>query len=179
MHDPAAIVAFWLEIGPSGWFSRNDVTDADIRNRFGPSVETAMRGELDGWAGRPEGSLALILLLDQFTRNIHRGDARAFSGDAAALRVATDAIASGHDRVCDPAMKAFYYMPFMHSEAIADQNRCVALMHAHGAPDNLKFAIVHRDIIARFGRFPHRNPALGRHTTPAEAAFLAAGGFSA
>lgn len=176
-NEAADIVAFWRSLGPEGWFRKDAEVDARCRDRFGGLVERAIAGELEHWVSTPEGSLALILLLDQFTRNIFRDDARAFAGDAQAVAVANTAIAAGHDLVCEPALRAFYFMPFMHAETIAEQDRCVLLMHAHGAPDNLKFARIHRDIIARFGRFPHRNPVLGRHTTPAEQAFLEEGGF--
>lgn len=174
-----AVLAYWKSIGPQGWFRRDEAVDSEIRRRFGELHTKAVAGGLDAWRGSANSCLALVILLDQFSRNLHRGDARAFAGDGAARDIADHALRSGFDVEVDAALKAFFYMPFMHSETIADQERCVRLFHAVGDENGLKFAILHRDIIRRFGRFPHRNIALGRTLSPGEAAYLEGGGFSA
>src|SRR6185437_8808385 len=122
-------------------------------------------GELASWEATDDGALALVIVLDQFLRNMFRGDARTFSTDANALDVASRAIARGADKRIDPDLVEFLYMPFMHSERLADQERCIALFRNGGRPDNVRFAEIHADIIRRFGRFPHRNEMLGRTTT--------------
>lgn len=172
-----AILDYWRALGPQGWFRKDEAVDREIGERFGKLHAEASAGLLDHWRGEPGPCLALVIILDQFSRNMFRGDARAFAQDALALQIAREAIAAGFDRQVDPVLRSFLLMPFMHSESIVDQQRAVALFHALGA-EGLKYAIIHRDVIARFGRFPHRNAALGRHTTRAEEAFLAAGGFS-
>lgn len=171
--EAGEIVAFWREAGPQAWFAKNDAFDAAIRDRFGAAVESALAGGFEAWRDTPEGALALLLLLDQFTRNLFRGQAKAFSGDARARDVAREALARGFDGAVDPALSKFLFMPFMHSEDLADQELMVALSRWRFDENTLKFAILHRDIVARFGRFPHRNAALGRQTTAEEAAFLA------
>lgn len=171
------ILAFWKNSGPKGWFSKDDAMDAQIRQRFAGHRELAIAGNLKAWTGEPDTCLALVILLDQFSRNMFRGDARAFSGDCLALETAKDAIAEGFHLRVDPALQNFFFLPFMHSEEIAEQRTCVKLQHANGGSSVLNYAIQHRRIIERFGRFPHRNPALGRATTPAERAFLDDGGF--
>jgi uncharacterized protein (DUF924 family) len=172
------VVAFWAEAGPAKWFAKSDAFDADIRTRFFALHEAAARGELWGWEGTAGGALALLILLDQFPRNLFRGSAHAFATDQAARMVAERAIARGFDRQVEASLRAFFYLPYMHSEDLADQTRCVALYEVLGNAENLKFAVIHRDIIAKFGRFPHRNRCLGRLTTPEEQAFLDAGGFA-
>ncbi len=174
-HD---VATFWREAGPAKWFARDDAFDAAIRERFFPLHESAARGELSGWEVAAESTLALLILLDQFPRNLFRGSAHAFATDPAARAIADRAIGRGFDQQTDAPMRSFFYLPFMHSEDLADQMRCVALYEALGHPENLKFAVIHRDIIAQFGRFPHRNRCLGRQTTAAEQAFLDAGGFA-
>ena len=154
------------------WFESDSAFDAEVRQRFGAAIEPAAQGDLDGIAANAEGALALIILLDQFPRNVYRGTARAFAHDARARSVAHDALAAGHDRALAPFMRPFLYLPFEHSEAMADQDRSVALFRAHGDERALSFAIAHRDVIARFGRFPHRNAVLGRASTAEELAFL-------
>lgn len=176
--EAAEVIEFWREIGPDGWFKRDDEIDARIVDRFGGLHERAVARKLEDWRGDAMECLALIIVIDQFSRNMFRDDPRAFAADEYAAEIAAMAIADGHDRAVDEELLPFLYMPFMHSESIVDQRRCVALMHAGGHPDNLKYGIIHRDVIARFGRFPHRNPVLGRHTTPAEQAYLDDGGFS-
>ena len=154
------------------WFEADAVFDAEVRRRFEAEVESAARGVHDGMAADPEGSLALVILLDQFPRNLYRGTARAFAFDAKARSVAEQALAAGHDAALAPFMRPFLYLPFEHSEATADQDRSVSLFRALGDENYLAFAIGHRDVIGRFGRFPHRNAVLGRMSTPEELAFL-------
>jgi uncharacterized protein (DUF924 family) len=154
------------------WFKRDDAFDAQIAQRFGATVERALAGELDGWADNADGVLALVILLDQFPRNLFRGTARAFAGDERALRLAKQAIAQGFDRQLPRYNRMFLYLPFEHSENLADQERSVALFAALDDNNVARYAVAHRDIVARFGRFPHRNAALGRPSTPEETEFL-------
>ena len=177
MTAPEDVLAFWREAGPDRWYAHDDAFDAEIRTRFLSTYEAAAAGALSGWEGSPEDALALLLVLDQFPRNMFRNDARAFAADPLARAVADRAIARGFDQQVDAGERLFFYLPFEHSEETADQARCVALHRALGDADLLKWAELHADIIARFGRFPHRNGALGRATTPDEQAFLDAGGF--
>ncbi|KQU91119.1 hypothetical protein ASC78_19275 [Variovorax sp. Root318D1] len=178
-HLPAArdIVSFWRNAGPERWFAKNDAFDAEFRARFLAAHEAAARGELDHWAKEPEGALALLVLLDQFPRNTFRGHARAFATDLKARAVAREAIEAGLDFQIDEALRRFFYLPFMHSELLADQERSVELNAALDA-NTQRFAVLHRDIVARFGRFPHRNALLGRATTAEEQRFLDEGGFA-
>lgn len=173
--DAETVVAFWRDAGPERWFAKDDAFDAEIGARFLEAHMAAARRELDGWAETAEGALALLLLLDQFPRNLFRGTAHQFATDPLAKRIAEQAIAAGHDLAVEPPLRSFFYLPFEHSEAMADQERAVALTAYD--PETMKWAAIHRDIIARFGRFPHRNPSLGRDTAADEAAFLAGGGF--
>lgn len=173
------VISYWKSIGKDCWFKRDDEIDKTIRERFLPTYELAAAGKLGSWRSQAESSLALILLLDQFSRNMFRNDPRAFAADSIALDVADKAIDNGFHLEVDEELSQFFYMPFMHSESICDQDRCVELMHCYGNDGHVNYAIIHRKVIERFGRFPHRNPALDRQTTPAEQAFLDAGGFSA
>lgn len=166
------VVDFWRAAGPERWFAKDDGFDAECRARFLDAWEMAAAGGLDAWAETAEGALGLVLLLDQMPRNMFRGDPRTFATDAAALAVAKRALALGYDRRVQPELRAFFYLPFMHAEDLAAQETSVALYTELGLAENLKFARHHRDVIARFGRFPHRNAVLGRETTPDEAAFL-------
>jgi uncharacterized protein (DUF924 family) len=160
-----------------------DRRDTDLRARFGETVALAADGQLDGWSTTPAGRLALVLLLDQLPRNIFRGTARAFATDAAARALTLDGLERGLDRALQPLERVFFYLPLEHAESLADQDRCVDLFTTleADAPAGLeetfagftRYARWHRDIIARFGRFPHRNRALGRPDTPAEEAYLA------
>lgn len=172
------ITSFWRQAGPGKWFRKDPAFDADICVRFFEAHEQAARGEFADWVNAPESALALLLLLDQFPRNLYRNSAHAFATDPMALNTARISLRKGHDGHCGISMKQFFYMPFMHSENRADQELCVALFRAHGLNDNISFAADHRDIIARFGRFPHRNTVMGRKTTPEEQAFLDSGGFA-
>ncbi|MDM0046294.1 DUF924 family protein [Variovorax dokdonensis] len=177
-RDPQAILDFWRQAGPEKWFRKDDAFDADFKSRFEAAHHAAARGELDAWMNEPNGALALVLLLDQLPRNAWRGSGHMFATDGKARQVARHAVESGLDRqIEDVQLRAFFYLPFMHSEELSDLDRCVALCGTIPT-DNLKFAEHHRDIIRRFGRFPHRNAALGRESTPEEQRFLAEGGFS-
>lgn len=168
------ILDFWfVKSTPEDWFKKNDGFDATIRERFGALVEDAAAARLDGWRGSADGCLALILLLDQFTRNIHRGSPQAFAADHLALDYARHALNQGYDRAVAAERRPFYYLPFEHSEDLADQERSVRLFEAHGDPVMLDYAIRHKVIVERFGRFPHRNAVLGRASTPEELEFLA------
>ena len=175
---PDAVLAFWRAAGQQKWFAKNDAFDAEIKSRFLPIYEAAAKGALSDWEATPEGALALTIVLDQFPRNMFRRDARAFATDAAARAVADRALARGFDQQVPDGEKLFFYLPFEHSEAMADQDRCCALVKALGNPDLLHWAELHADIIRRFGRFPHRNAVLGRVTTPAEKAYLDSDGFA-
>jgi uncharacterized protein (DUF924 family) len=174
---PEAVVAFWRNAGPDRWFKKDTDFDAEIRRRFLAAHEAAAAGKLPEWEQTAEGALALLILLDQFPRNMFRGQARMFATDPMARDVAARAIERGWDSDAGP-MRQFFFLPFMHSEALGDQERAIALYRNADDADGLKWAAIHADIIRRFGRFPHRNAALGRTTTAAEAAFLDEGGFS-
>jgi uncharacterized protein (DUF924 family) len=172
------VLTFWREAGPDRWYEKSDAFDRSIRDNFLATYEAATAGHLVDWQETPEDALALVILLDQFPRNMFRGSARAFVADPLARDVADAAIARGFDKAVDKTLRAFFYLPFMHSEEIEDQEYCIELCRALGDEDNVKYAEIHADIIRRFGRFPHRNPVLGRDTTPDEQAFLAGGGFA-
>jgi uncharacterized protein (DUF924 family) len=174
----AEIVSFWRAAGPRRWFEKDDDFDRTIRSRFLATHEAAARDEFAAFEESAEGALALVVLLDQFPRNMFRGSARAFATDPLARTVADRALARGFDQSTDETMRQFFYLPFMHSEQMADQDRCVRLYAALGDAELLRFAAEHRGIVARFGRFPHRNRLLGRATTPAEQEFLHGGGFA-
>jgi uncharacterized protein (DUF924 family) len=180
LHDdtPAAVVQFWREAGPRRWFRQDDAFDGLFRSRFLCAHEEAAAGRLGSWADSPEGALALVLLLDQFPRNAFRGTPRMYATDALARAAADAAIAAGHDLCVDAQLRQFFYLPFMHSEHLPDLDRCCALMEPLGG-ENLRYARHHRDVVARFARFPHRNAVLGRESTREEERFLAEGGFRA
>lgn len=175
--EPADIVAFWRDVGPKRWFKKDAALDDEIRRRFLAAYEAAAGGRLTEWEQSAEGALALLILLDQFPRNIFRGQARAFATDLLARAIASRAILSGFDGAI-PDMSTFFYLPFMHSEDMADQQRAVAFYRARNDNDGVNWAERHADIIRKFGRFPHRNAILGRTTTPEEQAFLDGGGFA-
>ncbi len=179
------ILEFWFSEGPdtfrTAWFRRDDAFDEAIRQRFGALLDPAREGRLDGWADTAEGVLALLLVLDQFPRNLHRGTPLAFASDAKAREVARRTVVERRqDLALTPTQRVFLYLPFEHSEAMADQDLSVALFEGlrdspqHRMPGGaIDFAWKHRLVIARFGRFPHRNAALGRESTAAERAYLA------
>ena len=178
---PRDLIDFWTAAGVKAWFGAEPVYDTALRERFETAHMSASRGELDAWSKTAEGALALVLLLDQIPRNIYRGSAHAFATDPLARGVAVPAVAAGFDLAVPVELQIFFYLPFEHAEDSAIQRRAVALCEAHasrgGDESYLRYARLHADIIARFGRFPHRNTVLGRITTPEEAAFLAEGGF--
>lgn len=158
------------------WFAPDPAFDDAIRKHFADALERAVRGELDGWAETAEGALALTVLLDQFPRNMFRGQARAFAADGKALAVARQALARGFDQAVPAMWRKFFYLPFEHAEDGEAQARSVALFRGSGDARGLRYAEMHKEIIDRFGRFPHRNRILGRASTPEEEAWLAAGG---
>ena len=179
---PAEVVAFWIDAGPDKWFAKDEAFDTEIRRRFLAEVESAARGELSAWEETPDGVYALLLLLDQFPRNLYRGSGHAFATDPKARHVARNALASGHDRATEAGLRQFFYLPFEHSEDLADQDEAVRLFTRlkddAGDAESLRWADLHREIIVRFGRFPHRNACLGRVSTTEELAFLSDGGFA-
>jgi uncharacterized protein (DUF924 family) len=175
---PAEILAFWRDAGPDRWYRRDDTFDAEVCRCFLGLWQRAAAGELATWEASDDGALALVIVLDQFPRNLFRDDVRTYASDPLAREVAHRAIERGVDARVDPALREFLYLPFMHSEHLPDQLRCIELSRAAGHAENLKWAEHHADIIRRFGRFPHRNRLLGRATTPEERAFLDEGGFS-
>jgi uncharacterized protein (DUF924 family) len=186
-RDAEALLALWFdERGRRCWFEPDPDFDAELRQRFAGLVERALAGELAAWDAQPESCLALLLLLDQLPRNLWREDRRAFAGDAAARRVAAQAVERGFDRRLPPDRRLFVYLPFQHGEDPADQRRSVRLIGAlrHALPPALRaeggvwyeHALQHQAVIERFGRFPHRNARLGRSSTEAEESYLAEGG---
>lgn len=184
MHaSPQEVLDFWFAAPGSGehgtarrlWFTKSDDTDALIRARFGTTVDAALQAKLDHWREELRSTLALIVLLDQFTRNIFRDTARAFAGDAAAIALAERVVDAGLDRQLSLNERWFVYLPFEHAESLSLQERAVQLfkqLAADGLTEPLAWAIMHRDVVARFGRFPHRNALLGRVSSPEEEAFL-------
>ena len=175
---PADILNFWREAGRDRWYRQDEMFDVEVCRRFLDLWQQASAGELSAWEATDEGTLALTIVLDQFPRNIFRNDARAYASDALARDVAARAIDRGVDSRIDPVLLEFLYMPFMHSEHLPDQLRCIELFGATPNTENGEYAEQHADIVRRFGRFPHRNRILGRETTPEEQAFLDAGGFT-
>jgi uncharacterized protein (DUF924 family) len=181
--DPQAIreiLDFWfLPLGDPEhgkpreiWWKSTPEHDEEIRRRFGTLVDKAIAGDLDAWRKSPDGALALAILCDQFTRNIHRRTARAYSGDAKARETARLALARNYPAAYVPDMRMFFYTPLHHSEELGDQELCCSLFAMLGNGTNDRYAVGHRDIVARFGRFPHRNEVLGRESTPEELDYL-------
>ena len=175
---PGTILAFWRDAGPKRWYTPDDAFDAEVRRHFFGLWQRAAAGGLSSWETSDDGALALVIVLDQFPRNMFRGDAKTYASDALAREVAQHAIERGVDARIDPVLREFLYLPFMHSEHLADQLRCIELSREAGLDESAKWAEHHADIIRRFGRFPHRNRLLGRATTPDEQTFLDQGGFS-
>jgi len=176
---PEEVLKFWfVDNDRKQWFGKDPAFDEEIRRRFGEAAHQARDGKLERWVEAPHSCLALIVLIDQFSRNLYRDSPLAWSADAHALAIAKLAVEKGYDAELDKTEQAFLYLPFMHSEVLADQERCVALAAPNaGSGDefleaNYQSAIKHRDIIERFGRFPHRNAVLGRESTEAEIEFL-------
>lgn len=171
------VLTFWRNAGPDKWFEKDDAFDAAIGDGFLATYEAAAVGQFHDWERTAEGALALLIVLDQFPRNMFRGSARSFAADPLARDIADRAMAKRFDHSVEHELRIFFYLPLMHSERLDDQERCVDLCRALGDEENLKYAEIHADIIRRFGRFPHRNPVLGRDTTPDEKAYLEGGGF--
>ena len=173
---PSSVVAFWKEAGPDKWYAKDEAFDRAFRDAGRALHWAAARRELDDWMDTAEGALALMILLDQYPRNSFRGTGHQFATDSLALMFAKQAIAAGHHLTFEPDLRQFFMTPFEHSEDLADHDALVPLVV--DLPEVAKYAVIHRDIIVRFGRFPHRNRALGRETTPEELAFLDQGGFA-
>ncbi|WP_048306028.1 DUF924 family protein [Halomonas sp. PR-M31] len=168
-----AILHFWFdETTPRQWFGKDDAFDRQISERFSSTLEAAIAGELWMWRCSPQGRLAEILVLDQFSRNIHRNQAAAFAQDPQALTLAQEAVAARADRHLKMVQRAFLYMPYMHSESLRIHDEALRLFDQAGLEDNLKYERRHREIIERFGRYPHRNEILGRESSIEEQAFL-------
>jgi uncharacterized protein (DUF924 family) len=173
---PHEVVDFWLQAGPKKWFRGGAAFDRECETRFGAAHVAAAARTHDDWMATAEGALALLILLDQVPRNIFRGTAHMFATDPLARMVAARAVDAGFDTQVDPALRVFFYLPFEHSEAMIDQERSVALHATLPKGDDGGWAKQHLEVIRRFGRFPHRNAALGRESTPEERAWLDAGG---
>lgn len=179
---PDEVLAFWLDkVGPQGWYKNDPELDQSIHDRFGCAWEGLMDGRFALWLTYPSGALAYIILADQFPRNMFRGLCRAFASDKVALAAAKQAIHRGWDLKIDAPARQFFYMPLMHSENLCNQDRCVRLFKERmpEAGNNLLHARVHREVIRLFGRFPYRNEALSRHSTPQERDFIENGGYGA
>lgn len=177
--QPQSILHFWFtELTPKHHYAKDAALDQAIRTRFGATLDAAARCELFSWRATPEGRLAEVLVLDQFSRNVYRDTPQAFAQDALALVLAQELVASGQDRSLPLAQRSFAYMPYMHSESALVHAQAVALFSQPGMEDTLRFELRHKDIIDRFGRYPHRNAILGRTSTPAELAFLSEPGSS-
>nr|AID57565.1 hypothetical protein [uncultured bacterium]AID57600.1 hypothetical protein [uncultured bacterium] len=184
MKSPEDILSFWFdEAGPSAWYKKSDEFDALIRSRF-ETIAIQLAGDLSRraphlWENNPASALALIIALDQFPRNMYRSTNAAFAWDALALGAAKRLVAKNHDLKITQGQREFIYMPYMHSENLADQDSCIALVDQRLKNENtLHHAREHRKVIAKFGRFPHRNLSLGRVSTTAEMAYLNSGGYA-
>jgi uncharacterized protein (DUF924 family) len=174
LAEPKDVLAFWFEeLTPEAWFKKSDETDKAIRDRFAAIHLALARERPDAWTKTPDAHLALIIVLDQFPRNIYRDTPLVFATDLLALREARHAIDRGHDRGVADDRRVFFYLPFEHSENLADQNRSVSLIERLGNATYTDYAERHRAVIAEFGRFPHRNAILGRTSTPSELDYLA------
>ena len=172
MHPHPSLHFWFTELTPKQHYAKDAALDETIRARFGATLEAATKCELFAWRATPEGRLAEILVLDQFSRNVYRDTARAFAQDALALALAQELVASGQDRSLPLAQRSFAYMPYMHSESALIHAQAVTLFSQPGMEDSLRFEQRHQAIIERFGRYPHRNALLGRESTPEELAFL-------
>ncbi|RZJ41915.1 MAG: DUF924 family protein [Brevundimonas sp.] len=174
---PSDVVAFWKEAGPDKWYAKDERFDATVRERMRAAHWNAAARRLDDWMDTAQGALALLIVLDQYPRNSFRGTAHQFATDALGLCFAKTAIARGWPAAYEPDLRQFFYVPYEHSERLSDHDELVPLL-GDDMPEVKRYAIIHRDIIVRFGRFPHRNTVLGRETTVEEAAFLQGGGFA-
>ena len=167
------ILDFWFkELTPKQWFAKSDELDNTIAKRFSDTLKAAKKGELWHWRETPHGRLAEVIVLDQFSRNIYRSSSRAFGQDVIALVLAQEAVEKGADKSLDASEKAFLYMPYMHSESALIHDEAMRLFSQPGLENNYKFEVRHKEIIDRFGRYPHRNRVLGRQSTPEEEGFL-------
>lgn len=172
-----AILNFWKSAGGKKWFSKDDAFDTAINDNFGDLMQQAINSELDHWKNNPNNCLALIIMLDQFSRNLFRNSAESFAYDAKALNLAKHGVKNNYLDKVDPDLKSFMIMPYMHSENLQDQEDCLALMIEQGLKGNVPSAQQHLDIIKTFGRFPHRNEVLNREMSESEREFLEQGGF--
>lgn len=171
--DSRAVLDFWFsDIEPAQWWKSDPAFDALVHERFGKLLRAAVQGELHAWRADASGRLAEIIVLDQFSRNIHRGTAAAFAADPMALALAQEAVAAGHDKALPTQQRLFLYLPYMHSESALIHQDALALFRKLGLADNLDFELRHKAIIDRFGRYPHRNAILGRASTAEELRFL-------
>ena len=172
-QSPKEILHYWFEtLKPDDWWNGSKKVDDEISDCFGDAVMAAFLGELYRWRETPEGRLAEIICLDQFPRNIYRGTARAFAGDGLALILAQEAVLAGHDKKFEVPQRLFFLMPFMHSESLEIHSWAKSLFETAGLQENLKYLLEHTDVIRKYGRYPSRNEALNRHSTPAEIAYL-------
>lgn len=172
------IVDFWISAGPEKWFEKDTAFDQEIAEKFEKLIEPAHEGKMDDWSASAEGALALILLLDQFPRNLYRDSDRAYHCDPKAISIAEEAISRHHDQAYENPVRRFYYLPFMHSENLEHQNYCIELCTRSNDEEGVKYSEIHADIIRKFGRFPHRNRVLGRTSSREEIEFLENGGFA-
>ena len=177
--NASEIISFWQEAGPEKWFVKDPAFDAQIQALYSDAPDKALNGTYDEWLGIPEKSLALILILDQFPRNIYRNSPKAYSYDEAAKQKAGNITAKGFDQSYPLPLKRFFYLPYMHSEKLEDQLYCIELCEKANDTEGVKFGQIHLDVIKKFNRFPHRNEVLGRQSTPEEIEFLQEGGFQA
>ena len=176
MQSADDVMRFWfVDHGPEDWFSADPAFDGRIAEAFSATHAAVARGEAWGWRATPQGRLAEIIVLDQFSRQLFRGDPRAFANDAMALMQAQEAVAGGHDRALDPLQRRFLYMPYMHSESLVIHEEALRLFTELGDESTLQYEIAHADTLRRFGRYPRRNTALGRESTPEEIAYIASG----
>ncbi len=175
---PRDVLDFWFAAGPQKWWRKDEEFDADIKKRFGDTLRAARKGQLENWRDGPEGALALVIVLDQFSRNVYRNDPRAFAHDRQSLETALSAIDRTWDMELPAQARQWFYLPLMHAEDLGMQERCIELCKRSELEGNLEAAIEHADIIRRFGRFPHRNAVLGRVSTQEEIRFLEDGGFA-
>lgn len=177
--NPSDVLKFWFEeIDPSYWFKKDNQFDEKVRSLFLKTYEAIMAGATSDWRKSPDGRLAEIIVLDQFSRNMFRGNARAFAGDPLALKLAKEAVANGDDQTIPTQRRSFLYMPYMHSEEKSVHEEAVKLFSQLGLENNLKFERLHKKIIDQFGRYPHRNKILGRISTAEEIEFLKTEGSS-
>ena len=178
LPSPADVISFWTKAGPEKWFAKDDSFDRAFKAEFLEAHYAAARRELDSWMNTADGALALLILLDQFPRNCFRNTGHMFAPDSLALYFTRQAIAKNYQHNVASDLLPFVLMPLMHSEDLKDQNDLIDLLDKSKYENTYNYAVIHRDVIARFGRFPHRNASLGRETTSEELAFLNEGGFS-